>query len=50
MSVDIEAVILLKMDQPHVTYTVSQKICPHFNFLNNCKKLTDFNDFWFVKS
>ena len=38
------------MDQPHVTYTVSQKICPHFNFLNNCKKLTDFNDFWFVKS
>jgi len=24
--------------------------CPSFIFFNNCQKLTDFNDFWYVKS
>jgi len=29
---------------------VSQKCCPPFYFFNNCQKLTDFNDYWCVKS
>jgi len=29
---------------------VSQKKTSTFYFLNNCQKLTDFNDFWHVKS
>jgi len=30
-------------------YTVYQKR-PPFYFLNNCQKLTEFNDFWLAKS
>jgi len=34
-----------KLQYPTMMYTVSP-----FNFLNNCQKLTNFNDFWYVKS
>jgi len=30
-------------------HCVPPKMSP-FNFLNNCQKLTNFNDFWYVKS
>jgi len=33
-----------------VCVCVSQKKRPPFYFWNNCQKLTDFNDFWYVKS
>ena len=33
-----------------ITYTLCTKKRPPFYFSNNCQKLTDFNDFWCVKS
>jgi len=32
-----------------VKYPVSPQKRPPFYLLNNCQKLTDFNNFWYIK-